>query len=276
MHQAKIITLPDGLRLPDGVCNPVRHPTFYCNLSLSSYSDGRYMNFDNTKSIPHFTGRKLKKNILELLSRKDFEKSLEAIRQLPSRQAVNPLFSFFCSTDEIVKWHAVTAMGAVVSDLAEHDMESARVIMRRLLWNLNDESGGIGWGSPEAMGEIMARSEKLAAEYHRILISYIREDGNFIEHEILQRGVLWGLGRLAHARPELVWDAAPFLCPYMTSEDVTIRGLAAWTASALDAEVTRPLLKQLANDNGKIMLFLEGRLAECFVSQLAGSVKEVV
>jgi hypothetical protein len=40
-------------------------------------------------------GRQLKKEILELLSHKDFEKSLGKIRQLPARQAVNPLFSYF-------------------------------------------------------------------------------------------------------------------------------------------------------------------------------------
>lgn len=25
-------------------------------------------------------------------------------------------------------------------------MDSARIVMRRLMWSLNDESGGIGWG----------------------------------------------------------------------------------------------------------------------------------
>ncbi|RZB31250.1 MAG: hypothetical protein SRB2_04775 [Desulfobacteraceae bacterium Eth-SRB2] len=101
-------------------------------------------------------GRKLKKKILELLGRDDLEKSLDEICQYPARKAVNPLFSFFYSTNELIKWRAITAMGAVVSRLAEQDMESARVVMRRLIWNLNDESGGIGWGSPEAMGEIMS------------------------------------------------------------------------------------------------------------------------
>jgi len=215
--------------------------------------------------------RQLKKNILKLLSQKDFEKKSEEICRLPAKQAVNPLFSFLYSTDEIIKWRAVTGMGLVVSNLAGHDMESARVVMRRLIWNLNDESGGIGWGSPEAMGEIMARNSRLAEEYHNILISYIMEDGNFIEHEILQRGVLWGLGRLAHARPQLVRDAAPLLLPYMKSEDAIIRGLAAWTAGALDSQVTKPLTEYLVNDNAKIMIFSEGQLTERSVSQLAGS-----
>jgi len=160
-------------------------------------------------------------------------------------------------------------MGAVASNLADHDMESARVIMRRLIWNLNDESGGIGWGSPEAMGEIMARHDRLAEEYHNILISYIMPDGNYIEHEALQRGVLWGIGRLAHVRPEFVRDSEHFLIPYMESKDANLRGLAAWTAGTICTTKTKPFLLRLGNDNSKIKIFLNNSLVECTVGALA-------
>ncbi len=213
--------------------------------------------------------RQLKKKILTLLKAEEFEESLKKICQLPARQAVNPLFSFFYSTDELIKWRAITAMGAVVSRLADQDIESARVVMRRLMWNLNDESGGIGWGSPEAMGEIMSRHFRLAEEYAFLLVSYVNEQGNYIEHPILQRGVLWGLGRLAHTRPRLVKDAAPFLPPYMRSEDAFHRGLSAWTAGALDGGLTKPLLQHLVNDNAKIKIYINMHLMENTVGQLA-------
>ncbi|MBW2679486.1 MAG: HEAT repeat domain-containing protein [Deltaproteobacteria bacterium] len=213
--------------------------------------------------------RQLKKKILELLDRDDLEKSLDEICQYPARKAVNPLFSFFYSTNELIKWRAITAMGAVVSNLAEQDMESARVVMRRLIWNLNDESGGIGWGSPEAMGEIMARHFSLAEEYAFLLVSYVNEQGNYIEHPILQRGVLWGLGRLAHSRPVLLKHAAPFLLPFMRSQDAIHRGLAVWTVGALDGGLTKPLLQHLSNDNAVINIFIDMHLIECTVGQLA-------
>jgi len=104
-------------------------------------------------------------------------------------------------------------MGAVVANLAEQDMESARVIMRRLMWSLNDESGGIGWGAPEAMGEIIASHDGLAKEYVSVLISYVWKEGNFLEYEPLQRGAVWGVGRVAQVRPELAQDAGPHLLP---------------------------------------------------------------
>lgn len=213
-------------------------------------------------------GRQLKKEVFELLSDKDFEKDILKISGFSARAVVNPLFSFFYNSDELIKWRAVTAMGVVVSNLADNDMESARVIMRRLIWNLNDESGGIGWGSPEAMGEIMARHEGLAKEYHKILLSYIMPDGNYIEHEILQRGVLWGIGRLAHARPNLVKDFAHLLCPYMESPDPALRGLASWTAGLFDCETTNRLLKRLENDQATLTFYLDGTLVEITVAQL--------
>jgi len=213
-------------------------------------------------------GRQLKKKVFGLLSVKDFEKDILKISGFSARAVVNPLFSFFYNSDELIKWRAVTAMGVVVSNLADHDMESARVVMRRFIWNLNDESGGIGWGSPEAMGEIMARHEGLAKEYHKILLSYIMPDGNFIEHEILQRGVLWGIGRLAHARPNLVRDFAHLLCPYMESPDPALRGLAVWTAGLFDCETTNRLLKNLENDQATLTFYLDGKLEEFTVAQL--------
>ena len=213
--------------------------------------------------------RQLKKKILALLKNDAFEKSLEEICLMPARRVVNPLFSFFYNKEELVKWRAVAAMGAVVARLAQQDLESARIVMRRLMWNLNDESGGIGWGSPEAMGDIMARHDGLAKEYASILVSYINEAGNFLEHEMLQRGVLWGLGRLAHARPELVRDAAAYLPLFMRSKDAVHRGLAAWVAGAIPSEITESLLKHLTTDEARLNIFINMNIEERTVGQLA-------
>jgi len=151
-------------------------------------------------------GRILKQGVLELLRSEKLDFALEALCKIPPRQVINALFSFLYSTEEQIKWRAVTAMGAAVARLADVEMEPARIIMRRLMWNLNDESGGIGWGNPEAMGEILACHEALANEYAPILISYARKDGNYLELEMLQRGLLWGVARLSQVRPYLVLD----------------------------------------------------------------------
>lgn len=210
-----------------------------------------------------------KQHLLALLKKHDFNEHLPEIRAIPPKRVINPLIAFLCAADEMVKWRSVLAIGAVVSDLAEKDRESARVIMRRLMWHLNDESGGIGWGVPEAMGEIMACSKELAEEYGFMLVSYLRPDGNYIEHPVLQRGVLWGFGRLAHARPEHVVDAACLLPPYLESEDAAIRGLAAYAAGALSTKSTESFLRRLTDDRAMLSVFQKGSLTECTVGQLA-------
>jgi HEAT repeats len=201
-----------------------------------------------------------------LAEREDFVAQLS---RFPARQVINALFLSLCSLDETVKWRAVTAFGVMVSAMTESDPEAARIVMRRFIWNLNDESGGIGWGAPEAMAEIMSLNPKLAQEYACVLVSYIRPDCNLLEHEILQRGVIWAVGRLAHTRADLVADAAPFLIPFMQSRDPIHRGLAAWAAGALCDLAARPLLVQLRQDPAELPIYLDGRLVRKTVGELA-------
>lgn len=214
-------------------------------------------------------GRELKKRVGQLLHGEDLDRVLDDIRRLPLKQVVNPLILFLHDQDEDVKWHAVSALGRVVSNLAGRDMEAARVVMRRLMWSLNSESGGIGWGSAETMGEIMACNEQLAGEYASILISYIDNRGNFIENENLQKGVLWALGRLAQVQPDLIRSADALLVPFLSSRHVDHRGLSSWTARAIDSDRLNPLLRQLEEDDDSLKIFLDHRRITCTVGDLA-------
>ena len=220
----------------------------------------------NAKSL---SGRAIKRRTYELLKSPDRASALDEIVKLPRRQVINPLISFLHNRDQDVRWAAVKAMGAVVAKLADEDMESARVVMRRLMWNLNDESGGIGWGSPEAMGEILACHEGLAKEYAHILISYTREDGNFLEHEGLQRGLIWGIGRLAQVRPHIMQDAVQYLLPYLDSEDATVRGIGAWVVGLLSADDAVSKLRELRSDERQIEIYTDSGLITRRVVDLA-------
>lgn len=197
------------------------------------------------------------------------EEILEEISQIPPRMAVNPLFACFYDRSQRVKWRAVAVMGVIVSGMAEYEMESARVIMRRLMWNLNDESGGIGWGSPEAMGEIMARNDKIADEYGGILGSYVRRDQNFLEHEGLQRGSIWGVGRLAAIRPALLQDTAEDLRIFLASPDPYHRGYSAWALGNLGDAKAVPDIERLIDDHSPIEMFIDLEFATTDVAHLA-------
>ncbi len=215
--------------------------------------------------------RHLREKLMILFSGNDPQAALTAVCHMPPRKVVNALFPFFYSREPLHFWQAVTAMGAVVSLLAAEDVESARVVMRRLMWNLNDESGGIGWGSAEAMGEIMARSEQMADEYAHVLISYIDPCGNFIDNPALQRGILWALGRMAQDRPRQTNAASDLLVPFLSSPDPVLRGLAARAAAAMPGPATKPLLSALYSDNEVISFYIEGRICEKTIGSLAQS-----
>jgi hypothetical protein len=215
------------------------------------------------------TVRKLKGKVLELLLGDD---PIECVRQLsllPAREVMNPLFSFLYNENELVRWRAVTVIGQIMRNLAERDMESAREFMRRLMWSLNEESGGIGWGAPEAMGEIMACQEKLATEYAPIFMSYLDPRGNFIAYEMLQKGLLWGLVRLAASRPELAIGARAHISRYLESGDATVRGLAAWAAGLLQSHETRPGLEALLTDESELRVYYDGNFTQYRVRDLA-------
>jgi len=198
-----------------------------------------------------------KRRIVALLGEDDIEMILSELQHLETRALVNPLFAGICSSNETVRWHAITAMGVTVAKIADQEMEQVRIIMRRLMWSLNDESGGIGWGAPESLAEIMANHRGLATEYSHILISYMREDGNYLEHPTLQHGVLWGIGRLARERADLMlkWHAPRYLIPYLNSEDPPRKGLAAWALGILKEDSVLEKLQKLIDDPHRIRLY---------------------
>ena len=169
--------------------------------------------------------RNIKKRLHEILSNSNWESFLNEVYSYPLRQVINPLISFLCNQDENIKQRAILTIAQVVNLIAEKDMESARIIMRRLMWSLNDESGGIGWGAPEAMAEIMSLNAQLANEYSSILISYANPKGNYLEHIELQKEVLRGLSRLGKVNPALIRDAIPYLKKNNRSNNEEIRSL---------------------------------------------------
>lgn len=215
--------------------------------------------------------RTLERNrLLELMRAGEIDPAAAELRQLPGRGFVNPLRSALCS-DEEAKWPAVTLLGLLTAELADRNLESARVVMRTLMWNLTEECGGIAWGVPESMAEIMACHEALADEYAPILVSYTRHDGNFLEYEPLQRGVMWGIGRLAEVRPELLRanDAGRYLLPYLESDDGTVRGLAAWALGWTRTREAGAKLEALVGDREKVRIYLDRELVVASVGELA-------
>lgn len=217
--------------------------------------------------------RAYKESIITCLQGGPLDAVLAEVRRWPPRRAISPLIACLLHRDEKVRWHAVSAVGAVTATLAETDPEAARTVVRRLMWNLNDESGGIGWGAPEALAEIMAVHGGFAEEFGHMLVAYLRPDGCYIEVPALQGGLMWGLGRLAGTRPDVLRarGAPVYLPPYLDAEDPEVRGLAARALGLLKVKGAEQRLAALKEDPAGFTLYSQGILTPVTVGSLAGA-----
>lgn len=226
--------------------------------------------------MPH--SRDLKRRIRELLQQEQWRQALSALEAVPARRLPGPLFSLLLDPDELVRWRAVEAFGRTVVRMAEsavpgEGLEAARVVLRQCLWRLNEESGGLGWGIPEALGETLARHARLAGEFHRVLASFVREEtrgeGNYLEHVPMRGGVFWALGRLAEVRPELLRDEVPALLAGLAEADAANRGLCARTLGLIGATEAVGSLETLRHDPAGLRLFVLGEIVDATVGGLA-------
>ncbi len=199
------------------------------------------------------------------------EDTLGSLKGLPFTQVLPYLLAGLCSEDEKVKWRAVTSLGVLVSEMAGKDPERAREVIRRMVWSLNEESGNVGWGLPEAIGEILARSEILAPEFAPLLLSYISPGCNRLDFEPLLEGALWSIGRLAETRPDLLRSlgAERHLLLYVESPNPVIRGFsirALGLIGGVNYLINHP---ELLKDDTEISLYTGRELTKVSIAQLA-------
>ncbi|MDQ7832939.1 MAG: HEAT repeat domain-containing protein [Desulfovibrionaceae bacterium] len=220
--------------------------------------------------------RHLKETVLSALATSvSTDAALARLEPLPAAALTGPLLSALLSPVPLVRWRAVAALGRSVARLAEVRLEDGRNVVRRFMWSLNEESGAIGWGVPEAMAETLVHSGPLAVEFSRIYLSYIRDldkDCTFIDHAPLRRGVYWGIARLAQVRPELVVPAVPDLLVGLSDCDPESRGCCALALERLAPPATPAMLAALTvlfSDPYRFDLFWDGVLSPTGVSDLA-------
>lgn len=209
----------------------------------------------------------------------DLESVFREIGHYPATDVANILFSAICHNEELLRWRGVSSMGVTLARLAVEDMEKSRIFMRRLLWSLNDESGGIGWGAPECMAEAMVYHNGLAEEYIHMLISYMREDGeelfqdgNYLEHELLQRGLLWGICRMAAHKGRMLVERGvrEDIMPYLRSSDNEVRGLAVRACGLLQVSEAKGELEKMVDDEALLRFYEDGVVSPHSVGEFAG------
>lgn len=209
----------------------------------------------------------------QLLYSPAWPQALEVFGASASRRLATKLLSFLPSGDLRTRWRAAEALGRVMERLASEDLEVAREVMRRLFWSLNEESGSMGWGVPEALGEIMGRSDPLREEFFPLFVSKVKKDLWGSVHPDLRLGYLWGSYRLA-LRGKVLSSTGEFTLfarHSLQSGSSMEKGWAAMLLGQLKDPESIPLLKEISKSPETFFVYEEGELVALTVGEAAAA-----
>lgn len=188
-----------------------------------------------------------KQKIRAILLESRYDDLGKMVKEKKSR--FSTLMSLSYTTDPSLKWHVVKAAGKVAALLCEQDEKFIRTNISNLLWSLNDDSGSVGWASPELLGEIISMRIDLFKEYIPLIISLLK-----IKETFFRPGVLWAMGRIAIVDPASIKPFAPYLNMYLADPLPETRGYAVWCLGQIGATVPEEHLLRLLSDASEVLL----------------------
>ncbi len=139
----------------------------------------------------------LKKTIRLALESNDLDAVVSLAKE--NRKVLSLLVRAAYDKDTLAGWRAIKAIGLTAKTLVRTDYDFLRETIRKLLWSLSDESGGIGWAAPEILGEIVSADSERFSD----IIPLIAEVYD-IEERVFRPGILYALGKIAEVSPDLV------------------------------------------------------------------------
>ena len=157
-----------------------------------------------------------KQTIQRALELNDLEEIAALARR--NKRVISALIRMAYDKETLVGWRAIKAVGRVAKAFAKIDHEFLRITVRKLLWSLSDESGGIGWSAPELLGEIVSSDPEGFAD----IIPLIAEVYD-IEEQTFRPGVVYALARIAEVSPELVANYQKVIIRSLVDKNPLIR-----------------------------------------------------
>ncbi len=211
-----------------------------------------------------------KDQIKELLGNKDFDGVVELARR--DRGVARHLTSLLYNEDNLLHWRAADALGKLTAHQDVLSEDKARIIIGRLFINLEDQSGGNGWGSMEAIGAMIAAQPYKLSSFVPKMISKISDARLWV-------GLLWSIRQIGEKQPDLFKDYIFHVVGLLRNPRRTTRGHAAWALGAIgDADVrvleglildVRETLGGLLNDKNLIPIYIDGDIHERVIGDIA-------
>ena len=197
-------------------------------------------------------GQKLKKTVNEFLVDDNWQKNISGLIEIHGAKLSNSFFSASYNNSKIISNRAIKSFHFLAEHLSKNSLEKIRILIRKCIWMLTEESGGIPWNAPRIMGEIMASNLIIAEEFIKILFSYIYETedcyDNFLENTQLRKGVYYAITRISGKYPQLIFQEKDVLKQRMEKET--------------DVEIIACLCQIISNSNlGDFYYFIENNFS---------------
>jgi hypothetical protein len=208
------------------------------------------------------TGPVEKQISLALLER-DYQKLARLNRE--DRRVWKVLQFNLYQTDETLRWHSIEAVAVLLrTEWDRGRREKVRDYLRRLIWSISDESGGIGWSAPQTIAETVVAIPPLQEPFVNIMI-----DRAFREPMLVKSG-LWGIGRLGRrARPSVELFQDIVLASFAVNEPETL-GLGAWALGEVGYRPALPYLRELRQRREPVRIYVPPRFSEKPLGRWAG------
>jgi hypothetical protein len=200
----------------------------------------------------------LKKKVITALESQDYDSLFDLLSE--HNRTMRIIIALTYDKQKLLAWRAIEGIGILSKTIAAEDPQEVRNLVGRLLWMIRDESGGIGWSSPEMLGEIVRNNPELCADIAPIIIS-------FHEEEPLLPGILWAAARIGEINRELMLPSVEDILPFLKHHSPAIRGLAAFAAGMIGAKEAHPELSGMASDSNIVLLYDKGALTEKTVGE---------
>jgi hypothetical protein len=183
-------------------------------------------------------------------------------------RVLNELQRMLYTPDEHLRWKIIDIFGLVSRKVAEKRPD----IVSKLIHNLLQSAASPGaspWGALETIGTVISINPGLFGEFTKPLLS-------FLVHENLRKELLWAIGKIATADPDLAKYAFRHLSALLDDKDPVVRGYAAWALGSIGFSDMLDKLKSLETDENKISLWRDGELREVTVAWLAKEAAEKI
>jgi hypothetical protein len=191
----------------------------------------------------------LEKQIKDLLIRREYGKLVCLDEE--NKRVWRFLQSSLYQTDETLRWHTIEAIAVLLrSRWDDGQREKVLDYLRRLVWSISDESGGIGWSAPQTIAETIIAIPQLSDPFANIMI-----DRSFNEPALLKGG-LWGIGRLGRSISQSIKVFQDLILASFDVDDPETLGLAAWAMGEIRLKPALPYLQTLKYRTEPVRIYI--------------------